>query len=512
VDVGALIAAGIGAAGGALAAGTGARYRNRLAVRSAARLIHAELTENTAAIRYFIQVGIWPVTSVRHSAWDTYAETLSRMRRATGFHTIQQGYSQLEGIAYLAQPSDGGPELPESVSRKILEDAIAEVRRAVQEAGMLAGVEAEALRDQLEAMQRQPPAPGAHPSMPMPSAMPAVLVAKLAALRLQPGPVPAREGDSQPTGARVSPGGRPLAGPKRTIYDAAGGEDIGAELAVARREGDPPAEDPAVNYAYDALGSFYTFFSEVFGRDSIDDDGQPLDAVVHFGQQYSNLFWDGRRIVAGDGDGQFFGSMLSSEEIVAAQLAAGVIGTDSPLTYEGQTGALQQSLGLVFGVLVKQYRLGQSADEADWTIGAEALAPGVAGTALYSLAAPGTAYKDPVLGSDPQVGHMSAYVQTVQDNGGVHLNSGIPNRAFYCVAKTLGGPTWERAGRIWYAAMRDPGLRRTSGFRRFARATVEAAEKLYGAEDAAVEAVRSGWEQVGVKPSQPRSRAEAVGS
>jgi Zn-dependent metalloprotease len=221
------------------------------------------------------------------------------------------------------------------------------------------------------------------------------------------------------------------------------------------------------------------------------------------------MFWDGRRLVAGDGDGQVFQRMTSSEEMIAAQLSAGIISNETPFQYMGQTGALVQSLGAVFGVLVKQYRLGQNANEADWTLGAEALVPG-SGTALYSLASPGTAYTNTQLGTDPQPAHMSGYVETDTDNGGIHINSGIPSRAFYCVATALGGPAWERAGRIWYAAMREPGLRPTSGFRRFARATVEAAEQLYGAEDAAVDAVRAGWEQVGVKPSQARARPAAT--
>ncbi len=93
----------------------------------------------------------------------------------------------------------------------------------------------------------------------------------------------------------------------------------------------------------------------------------------------------------------------------------------------------------VFGSLVKQYQLQQTAGEADWLIGQGLLTENVKGIALRSMKAPGTAYDDPVLGKDPQPAHMKDYVNTVSDNGGVHINSGIPNHAFYVVATELGG-------------------------------------------------------------------------
>ena len=92
--------------------------------------------------------------------------------------------------------------------------------------------------------------------------------------------------------------------------------------------------------------------------------------------------------------------------------------------------------------------------------------------ALRSMKAPGTAYDDPVLGKDPQPDHWSGFVRTPEDNGGVHINSGIPNRAFYLAARGLGGKAWEKAGRIWYETLRDPKLKPGSGFKVFAGRTV----------------------------------------
>jgi Zn-dependent metalloprotease len=101
----------------------------------------------------------------------------------------------------------------------------------------------------------------------------------------------------------------------------------------------------------------------------------------------------------------------------------------------------------VVSALVKQYALGQSASESGWLIGAGLISPGISDQALRSLRVPGTAYDNEQLGKDPQRAHMSGYVQTESDNGGVHINSGIPNHAFYLLAASLG---WVRVGESWH--------------------------------------------------------------
>src|SRR5258708_27662858 len=134
----------------------------------------------------------------------------------------------------------------------------------------------------------------------------------------------------------------------------------------------------------------------------------------------------------------------------------------------------------VFGSMVKQWTLKQTAAKADWLIGAELLAKGVKGIALRSMKAPGTAYDDPTLGKDPQPAIMANYVHTAEDNGGVHINSGIPNHAFYLLAIALGGNAWEKAGLIWYNTLNDPRLKSSASFSTFANLTVTNAGRLYG--------------------------------
>jgi hypothetical protein len=166
------------------------------------------------------------------------------------------------------------------------------------------------------------------------------------------------------------------------------------------------------------------------------------------------------------------------------------------LVYSNQSGALNESVSDVFGSMVKQYALGQTSAQADWLIGAGLLAAGVKGVALRSMKAPGTAYDDPVLGKDPQPDHMSKYVNTTSDNGGVHINSGIPNKAFYLTSIALGGNSWDRAGHIWYNTLLDTRLSASAQFQDFANLTVDNANKLYGATVG--NAVVQAWQQVGI--------------
>ena len=286
---------------------------------------------------------------------------------------------------------------------------------------------------------------------------------------------------------------------ERTILDAGGRSSVDG-ARVVREEGDPPSsEDVAVNEAYDGLGATHAFWWEAYARDSIDDRGMPLTGVVHFGSRYDNAFWDGRRMVFGDGDGDLFNRFTIAVDIIGHELAHGVTEDEAALRYTGQSGALNESVSDVFGSLVKQHALGQTADQADWLIGAGLLTSRVKGRALRSMIEPGTAYDDPVLGKDPQPATMDGYVTTATDNGGVHVNSGIPNRAFALAATELGGFAWERAGRAWYDALRSPDLRQTAGFSAFARLTLAAAEALDGRTGPVRRAVAGGWDAVGVR-------------
>jgi Thermolysin metallopeptidase, alpha-helical domain/Thermolysin metallopeptidase, catalytic domain len=285
--------------------------------------------------------------------------------------------------------------------------------------------------------------------------------------------------------------------PSRLISDAHNTQRLPGD--PVRGESDPESGDVSVNEAFDGLGITSELLSGAFGRDSIDGAGMELLGSVHFDKKYDNAFWDGVQMVFGDGDGVYFNRFTVSLDVIGHELMHGVTEREAGLVYLAQPGALNESLSDVVGSLVKQWSLQQKAEDADWLIGAGLFTDAVQGVALRSLAAPGTAYNDPVLGKDPQPAHMDDYVFTTADNGGVHINSGIPNHAFYQLATSLGGYAWEDAGLIWYTALTSPGIGSQTDFPAFARLTHRSARRIYGPGSDQAQAVREAWSAVGIR-------------
>jgi len=292
-------------------------------------------------------------------------------------------------------------------------------------------------------------------------------------------------------------GGAP-ANARRTIFDCRQGTFLPSAVLV-RSESDPPSSDASVNQAFDGLGTTRDFYKEVFDRNSIDGRGMRLDGYVHRGRRYNNAFWDGQEMVFGDGDGELFTDFTGSLDVIGHELTHGVTEFTAGLIYHNQPGALNESMSDVFGSLVKQWSLKQSADEADWLIGADITTPAIGADALRSLKAPGTAYNNDLLGQDPQPDHMDRYAQLPDtddgDNGGVHINSGIPNKAFYLTAMEIGGNAWEIPGHIWYDSLLASTA--NSQFQDFADTTYSKAGQLYGTAEQ--QAVLSAWRQVGIR-------------
>jgi Zn-dependent metalloprotease len=287
----------------------------------------------------------------------------------------------------------------------------------------------------------------------------------------------------------------------RLVYDARGKDALPGRLV--RSEGDAKVRDTAVNEAYDHSGDTFDFFHAVFGRNSLDDAGMSLISSVHVGeadgrdryQPMNNAFWDGSQMAYGDGDGKVFRGFTTSLDVVAHELTHGVQAFTSNLVYRGQSGALNEHFADVFGVLVRQWRRKEPAEEASWLVGREVLVPAETRRGIRDMEHPGTAYRDdPILGSDPQPDHMKRLYTGPADSGGVHINSGIPNRAFVLAARSLGGHAWEVPAAIWYEAMLQ--LSRTSRFEDLARITVQIAGDRFGA--AARKTVKAAWKKVGL--------------
>jgi Zn-dependent metalloprotease len=295
---------------------------------------------------------------------------------------------------------------------------------------------------------------------------------------------------------------------RRTIFDAHNHESLpGADLK--RTESSPVSTDDAVNRAFDGLGVIRTFYKDVFERDSIDGMGMRLDGYVHYGDRFNNAFWDGRHMVFGDGDGAMFTDFTLSLGVIGHELHHGVTENTAGLEYHNQSGALNESVSDVFGSLIEQWKLNHTAETASWVIGSEIFTPDFAGDALRSLKDPGNAYDNPLMGKDPQPAHMNNYVALPDtargDNGGVHINSGIPNKAFYLAAINIGGNAWKSPGRIWYESLTASSS--TTEFQEFAETTAAKADQLFGREER--QAVVDAWQQVGIRVTSSQSRTIA---
>jgi Zn-dependent metalloprotease len=284
----------------------------------------------------------------------------------------------------------------------------------------------------------------------------------------------------------------------RIISDAQGVEITPGTLI--RSEGQKPSADIDVNRAYDGLGHVYGFLADLFKRNSLDGSGLVLRGTVHYGEHYDNAFWDGTQMVMGDGDGEIFNSFTSSLSVIAHELGHGLLQYTTNLQYQGQSGALNESIADVFGALVEQFVAGDDAAHASWLIGKGLFTKAVTGVALRSMIEPGTAYNDSILGKDPQPATMAEYVKTTEDNGGVHLNSGIPNRAFALFAKALGGNAWETAGSLWFNVIATRTLPENADFATFAEQTLLQARRDHGAGSTVESALKQAWDTVGVVP------------
>jgi Zn-dependent metalloprotease len=284
-------------------------------------------------------------------------------------------------------------------------------------------------------------------------------------------------------------------GLRRQVFNCSDTDDIPGDLS--RSETDPPVSDSAINQAFDNAGKSWDFYKQVFGRESVDGHGRRLVSSVHFSQDYDNAFWNGQEMVYGDGDGKLFQNFTDSLDVIAHELTHGVTQFTAQLPYHDQSGALNESMSDCFGSMVKQWANNQTVDEADWLIGANIFTSSFQGRALRDMANPGTAYNDPRLGKDPQPGHMKDYVETQDDNGGVHINSGIPNRAFVLAAKAIGGRSWGVAGKIWYVTLTER-LTASSDFVKCAQETVSVARDLHPTDPSIAASVAQAWIDVGV--------------
>jgi hypothetical protein len=459
--------------------------------------VYGELTRNGASVAYFRASGIWPATSLTYTAWDQHAKELAQMRRSATFEAARGGYAALEAVQYIGS----GAELSEPYRSELLARAVRDLAAALRATGEVARIPQASLDAELKPLTREGrPADPVSPILAGGGLVPPMILngmldhgnveQQLSATRSR---LPAEALRHPALPAPSVTGGQQFA-----VYDAGHQEDLNA-VTLVRATSDLPAGDPAIDDTYEAMVVTSEFAYQVLGRDSLTGGIEPLSAVVHYGRGFNNAFWNGKLVVVGDGDDVIFRS-FTSLDILAHELFHSVPGIGT-LDFYGQSGALVESICDVFGSLVMQHHSGQAAEQASWILGAQLFTGNVNGIGLRSLKAPGTAYDDPVLGKDPQRAHMDDFSDTPTDNGGVHINCGIPSHAFYRLATALGGHAWERAGLIWYEAAATWPDTTELDFATFARRTITAAEHRYGPASAELQETQNAWDAVGVHPA-----------
>lgn len=223
----------------------------------------------------------------------------------------------------------------------------------------------------------------------------------------------------------------------------------------------------------------YDYFLKNFNRKSFDGNGSKIIASVHFGYNYDNAMWNGKQLIIGDGDNEVFKPLSGSLDIVGHEMTHAIIDYTARLFYVNQSGALAESFADVFGNLI------EDKPDNEWLLGEDVYTPGIEGDALRSMS-------NPQRFNMPDT--MEKYMYTDVDNGGVHINSSIPSKAFYNVVQSLSRAD---AAKIWYKVMTQY-LAPKSDFSYAKKSSMAAAGELFGIGSKEYQAVKKAWDDVGV--------------
>ncbi|MBP1655449.1 MAG: peptidase family protein [Bacteroidetes bacterium] len=251
---------------------------------------------------------------------------------------------------------------------------------------------------------------------------------------------------------------------------------------------------PGVSALYTG-GKIYDYYRTVHNRNAIDNQGGTMNFIVNFKSNYSNAFWNGQYMVFGNGDGTTFSDLAGAADVAAHELTHGVTENTANLLYENQSGALNESFSDVFGTL---FEFWLKSSGGNWLLGEDVFTPGTPGDALRSMSDPAGPEVPP---GSRQPTKMSEYKNLPNDKsgdyGGVHINSGIPNKAFYLFA-TASGMTKEEAGQVYYRVL-TTYLTKNSQFVDCRLSVIKAAEDLFGgAGNAKALAAAAAFDAVGI--------------
>jgi len=282
------------------------------------------------------------------------------------------------------------------------------------------------------------------------------------------------------------------------IFDAMNKRSLPGKLV--RGDKDPATSDTTVNNAHTYHGNVRDFLVKVLGVKGVNNKGMDFVGTVHYGYQYSNAFWDGKQMTYGDGDGKLFVTFVILD-VVGHEIFHGRTEFTSGLEYWNESGAANESGSDIGGVLVRQFTGNIKAKDDSWLVGPGLFGPTVKGKALRDMLNPGKAYDDPNLGKDPQPDHYSRRYKGGQDNGGVHINSGIMNKAFATFA--LNAPNcdyaFERPFQPWKETLwSEDSSKRVGQNATFQNVADKTVANARASEPSLVPALIAAWEGVGI--------------
>lgn len=284
----------------------------------------------------------------------------------------------------------------------------------------------------------------------------------------------------------------------REVWDAQNTTSEAGRVRVLVEGGS--STDGVAQNAFDFMGNSWNYFKVRHAWDSYDNAGSPLRATVHFGTNFNNAKWDAsaRRLIFGDGDGVAFGPFPNALDVVAHELTHGVTQATAGLVYANESGALNEAMSDIFAAATEARVRGISSNT--WLVGEDVITPGRAGDALRSMSQPTT----DGISSDY---YPERYTGT-DDSGGVHLNSGIANLAFFLATqggvhprgktvtnvRALGLPATEQ---IFFRSLR---FHMNSGetFAQATQHTAQAARELFGFNSVQARGICEAWGAVGV--------------
>lgn len=310
----------------------------------------------------------------------------------------------------------------------------------------------------------------------------------------------------------------------RAVYDLRGRTFPRPGELPVRKEGDnDDTGDPAIDEAYASSGTTFDFYKEELGRNSIDDADMPLTSFVHYGRRVPNAFWNGEQMMYGDGDNIIFSRFTKALDVSGHELTHGVVQYTANLVYQDQPGALNEHFADVFGEIVQHWSNRNNASRPEfsdpwslskeeqetkgiWYMGGDIILPTVGVKGIRTFTEDRAYVNNRFLGTDPQPKHIANIYTGERDNGGVHINSGIPNHAFFVIARELKEPIWKKVAQIWYKTLNHPDLAafkddpeqqlKNVTFEFVANITLKVATADYGVTEQ--RAVRKGWQAVGI--------------